>query len=286
MAHPRITVIPGDGIGPDIVDATLQVLAHLQVRTRIRLRAGGPRCARTRRRSDSAGDARSDRAQSRDAERSDHDADRPRLLVDQRVATAIVRSVCQRAPVLSMPGVRSRYADIDIIIVRENMEGLYSGVGQTLQRRRRTRRSPQRRHATRLDAPFALRVRDGAPLRPQESDCRAQGQHSENHFGPVSRRCARGVERLCRSQVRRDDHRQLRDAARAESESIRRDRHDQPIRRHPLRFVRRTGGRLGPDARAPTSANTKASSKRCTAARRTSPARTSPIRPRSSSRRR
>jgi isocitrate dehydrogenase (NAD+) len=35
-------------------------------------------------------------------------------------------------PVLSMPGVRSRYADIDIIIVRENLEGLYSGVGQTL----------------------------------------------------------------------------------------------------------------------------------------------------------
>ncbi len=32
-------------------------------------------------------------------------------------------------PVLSIPGANSRYEDIDIMVVRENMEGLYSGVG-------------------------------------------------------------------------------------------------------------------------------------------------------------
>jgi len=32
-------------------------------------------------------------------------------------------------PVLSIPGTLSRYDDIDIMVVRENMEGIYSGVG-------------------------------------------------------------------------------------------------------------------------------------------------------------
>ncbi|MFT4820564.1 MAG: isocitrate dehydrogenase (NAD+), partial [Candidatus Azotimanducaceae bacterium] len=32
-------------------------------------------------------------------------------------------------PALSIPGATTRYSDIDILIVRENMEGLYSGIG-------------------------------------------------------------------------------------------------------------------------------------------------------------
>ena len=32
-------------------------------------------------------------------------------------------------PALSIPGATVRYSDIDILVVRENMEGLYSGVG-------------------------------------------------------------------------------------------------------------------------------------------------------------
>ena len=31
-------------------------------------------------------------------------------------------------PVRSLPGVTSRYADVDLVIIRENTEGLYSGV--------------------------------------------------------------------------------------------------------------------------------------------------------------
>ncbi len=34
-------------------------------------------------------------------------------------------------PALSIPGATMRYSDIDILVVRENMEGLYSGVGHT-----------------------------------------------------------------------------------------------------------------------------------------------------------
>src|SRR5699024_9264675 len=35
-------------------------------------------------------------------------------------------------PVLSLPGVQSRYEGIDIITVRENIQGIYSGQGQTV----------------------------------------------------------------------------------------------------------------------------------------------------------
>lgn len=35
-------------------------------------------------------------------------------------------------PALSFPGVQSRYENIDIITIRENTEGLYSGAGQTI----------------------------------------------------------------------------------------------------------------------------------------------------------
>ncbi|MEX2326908.1 MAG: isocitrate/isopropylmalate family dehydrogenase, partial [Pseudomonadales bacterium] len=35
-------------------------------------------------------------------------------------------------PALSIPGATMRYSDIDILVVRENMEGLYSGFGHTL----------------------------------------------------------------------------------------------------------------------------------------------------------
>src|SRR5690606_32035265 len=33
-------------------------------------------------------------------------------------------------PALSVPGVRSRYDNVDILTVRENIEGIYSGEGQ------------------------------------------------------------------------------------------------------------------------------------------------------------
>ena len=36
------------------------------------------------------------------------------------------------APTISLPGTKSRYDDLDIITVRENKGGMYSGEGQTV----------------------------------------------------------------------------------------------------------------------------------------------------------
>ena len=80
----------------------------------------------------STGDTQPHRKEPRDAEGSDHCADR-------RGFSSINVSLRQRfdlfadvRSVLSMPGVRSRYEEVDLVIVRENTEGLYAGVDQTL----------------------------------------------------------------------------------------------------------------------------------------------------------
>lgn len=132
MDKTRVTVIPGDGIGPDIVDVTLQVLDRLDV------------------------------GLSYDFARAGHAAldQGLDLIPEETIALLAANPAALKGPIttpigkgfssvnvslrrrfelfanvrptLSIPGVPSRYSDIDLIIVRENMEGIYSGQGQTL----------------------------------------------------------------------------------------------------------------------------------------------------------
>jgi isocitrate dehydrogenase (NAD+) len=132
MDRIKIVVIPGDGIGPDIVEVALQVLDKLDVGLDYELAVAGQ----------SALDQGLD------------------LIPEQTLAALAANRVALKGPIttpigkgfssvnvslrrrfdlfanvrpaLSMPGVRSRYQDVDLIIVRENMEGIYSGQGQSL----------------------------------------------------------------------------------------------------------------------------------------------------------
>ena len=132
MTNARITVIPGDGIGPDLVDSALQVLTRLQCGIEYDMAVAG------------------EQALARGMELIPQATldliARNRATLKGPITTPIGRgfssvNVSLRQtfelfanvrPVLSMPGIRTRYENIDIIIVRENLEGLYSGVGQTL----------------------------------------------------------------------------------------------------------------------------------------------------------
>lgn len=124
----KITYIPGDGIGPEVVGATLEVLeatgaklqweraeagAEVEVRTGSNLPAGtleqitrngvaikGPTATAV------GGGARS-------------------ANVGLRTALDLYANV---RPVKSLPGVESRYQDVDLVVVRENTEGLYVGL--------------------------------------------------------------------------------------------------------------------------------------------------------------
>jgi isocitrate dehydrogenase (NAD+) len=128
MVH-RVTLIPGDGTGPELVDATRRVLEATGVEFEWDVRPAG-------------------------AEVMDEHDGNPlpestlQSIRDNRVAlkgpiTTPVgggfRSVnvglrkeldmyAQVRPCKSYPGVRSRFSDVDLVIIRENTEDLYAGI--------------------------------------------------------------------------------------------------------------------------------------------------------------
>ena len=124
----RITLIPGDGIGPEVTEAVLLVLA----RTGLDIEWD---------RHD-AGVAVVDREGTPLPQRVIDSIRQNRVALKGPVGTPIgggfssVNVDIRRSldlyanlrPVCSLPGVKSRYEDVDLIVIRENTEGLYSGL--------------------------------------------------------------------------------------------------------------------------------------------------------------
>lgn len=128
MAKHLVTLIPGDGIGPEVTQATLRVLEATGVQFEWDEVPAGEHAYKTE------GTVLPERAFA--------SIRRTKAALKGPVGTPIGgghRSVnvtlrqtldlysCLR-PVRSLPGVKSRYGDVDLVIVRENTEGLYSGV--------------------------------------------------------------------------------------------------------------------------------------------------------------
>src|SRR5215475_12997159 len=127
MAH-RVTLIPGDGIGPEVSAAVLRIIeaAGVQIEWE-RFTVGGYAL-------DLSGSSLPDEVI--------ESVRRNGVALKGPVATPIgsgFESVNVRLrkildlyanlrPVRNLPGVPSRFGDVDLIIVRENTEGLYSGL--------------------------------------------------------------------------------------------------------------------------------------------------------------
>jgi isocitrate dehydrogenase (NAD+) len=132
MEERRITVIRGDGIGPDIVDATIRILDHAGCHFHYDYVEGGLTAL------ENTGELLP--ADTLEA------IERNKVVLKGPLTTPIGRgfssiNVSLRQhfqlyanvrPVISFKGTRARYEDIDIITVRENTEGMYSGKGQTV----------------------------------------------------------------------------------------------------------------------------------------------------------
>src|SRR5262245_21910883 len=127
MAH-RVTLLPGDGIGPEVTEAVLRVIQAAGVSIEWeRFIVGGNA-------QDFTGSAL--------PESVIESVRRNAVALKGPVATPIgggFESVNVRLrktldlyanlrPVRNLPGVPSRFGDVDLIIVRENTEGLYSGL--------------------------------------------------------------------------------------------------------------------------------------------------------------
>lgn len=127
MGH-RITLIPGDGIGPEVVEATQKVIAEAKVEIDWEVHNAGLDVARL------AGTPLPPTVI--DAVRKN------RVALKGPVTTPIghgFRSVnvtlrqtldlyANVRPIRTLPNVETRFGDVDMVIVRENTEGLYAGL--------------------------------------------------------------------------------------------------------------------------------------------------------------
>ncbi len=127
-----VTVIRGDGIGPDIVDATLRVLDRVEAGLDYRFHDVGPAAL-------DAGDELIPDATLDSIAETGLVLKGPVTTPSGKGYTSVNVALRKRfdlyanvRPVVSLPGVVSRYENLDIITVRENTEGMYSGEGQTV----------------------------------------------------------------------------------------------------------------------------------------------------------
>ncbi len=130
MAH-KVTLIPGDGIGPEVAEATRRILE-----------AGGGKIEwetlSARQRAEGRGEVQN--AQLVESIR------RTRVALKGPIATPIAEGLpsinvalrkaldlyVNLRPVRNLDGVRSRFEGVDLIIVRENTEDLYAGLEHTV----------------------------------------------------------------------------------------------------------------------------------------------------------
>jgi isocitrate dehydrogenase (NAD+) len=132
MAKQTITVIPGDGIGPDIIDATIKILDKAGCNFQYEYADAGLTAL------ENHGDLVPESTLAL--------IEKNKIAIKGPLTTPVgegftsinvtLRKYFQLyanvRPVLSFKGTKARYENIDIITIRENTEGMYSGLGQTV----------------------------------------------------------------------------------------------------------------------------------------------------------
>jgi hypothetical protein len=211
MKH-LVTLIPGDGIGPEVTAATLRVLSAAGVDiTWERFPAGAQALAEHGTTLPDAllSSIRRTRVALKGPVTTPVGGGFTSVNVGLRKALDLYANV---RPVKSIPGVRTRYENVDLVVVRENTEDLYSGlehvvvpgVVESLKVITRARLDPY--------CPVCLRLRPQA--RPPESHGRPQGQHHETFGRAVSGLLPQGRPALPGSAARRKNRGQHVHAAR------------------------------------------------------------------------
>ena len=136
MSHHTITLIPGDGIGPEVTDSTVRILEAAA-------RPAGVRF--TWERQDAGADAFARTGEYIPRALYDSVA-RTRVGLKGPVTTPIgegFKSInvtlrkqfdlyANVRPIRNLPGLPTKYPDVDLVIVRENTEGLYVGLEQEI----------------------------------------------------------------------------------------------------------------------------------------------------------
>ncbi len=132
MAKQTITVIPGDGIGPSIIEATLKVLDKVGCDFEYEFADAGLTAL------EKHGELVPEETLAL-IEKNKVTLKGPLTTPVGEGFTSInvtlrkhFKLYANLRPVISFEGTKARYENIDILTVRENTEGMYSGLGQTI----------------------------------------------------------------------------------------------------------------------------------------------------------
>ena len=275
MTH-RVTLIPGDGIGPELAEAARRVLDasgvafEWDVGRRRRGRDGRVRHAAPGAR------PRVDPPQPGRPQGPHHDA-RSARASGRSTSRCARRSACTRTsgPARSMKGLDTRYENVDLVIVRENTEDLYAGIEHRVGRDAAESIKIITREASERIARYAFEY--AVAQRPPHGHGRAQGEHHEALRRPVPRELpdrrgrVRGPRRLRGPHRRQHVH-----AARPEARAVRRPRRCRTSTATSSATSRPGSSAAWASRRAPTSARRRPSSSRSTGPPRSTPARTRP----------
>ena len=178
MAH-TITLIPGDGIGPEITDATVRVLDATGVGFEWEKHEGGVRAF--------------ERTGNPLPEELLESIRRNGLALKGPLTTLVGEgfpsaNVALRKgldlyanlrPVRSVPGVKSRYENVSLVIVRENTEDLYSGIEHMIMPG--VTQGLKVITFLRIHTNCPIRLRVCAPARATQGHRSSQSQHHEAH---------------------------------------------------------------------------------------------------------
>ncbi len=121
-----ITIIPGDGIGKEVMGAAISILDVLDIEFNYRYAHAGNECFKKT--GSTIPDETIKSAKSSDATLFGAVTTVP----GQKSAIITLRKeldlYANLRPIKSYPGIKSLFNDLDIMIIRENTEGLYSGI--------------------------------------------------------------------------------------------------------------------------------------------------------------
>jgi isocitrate dehydrogenase (NAD+) len=132
MAKHTITLIPGDGIGPEIVAATVRIIeatgVDIEWETHI-LGAQAQEKFGTTLPESTIESIKRNKVALKGPQMTPIGKGFTSVNVGLRKALDLYANV---RPVKNLPNVKSRYSDVDLVIVRENTEGLYAGLEHTV----------------------------------------------------------------------------------------------------------------------------------------------------------
>ena len=239
----KVTLIPGDGIGPEVVNAAVRILEATGVKFEWESFAAGAEAFEKYHEYIPKELTESIERTHVGLERSGNHAHRRRFFQHQRRVAQAVRAVRQLSPHPQSAGSchalsrrRSRHRS------RE-----YRGTLLRHRARSRARRGgePEDHYRESVDTHLALRLRVRAPHTSQEDSRHPQSQHHEAVGWIVHSLLAQYFEGISRDHLRRAHRGQHLHAAGDESLSVRHAAAGKPLRRHHLRLVRGVCRRTG-----------------------------------------